>query len=265
MVTAAVLCLAVLSWPTAPARARLHTLTPARRTRRAWHPPRPSSVTLTCTAAAAGWLVAALPGAITAALAVATAQRRWRAHEARTRSLTATTALAEAVHALVAALRAGAHPADAAESAATDAPPSAAAPMRAIAATARLDGDITRALSAAAPAATPVLHRIARAWSLAQRHGLPLADVLDAVARDLTQRVRFTRQVLARMAGPRTSATVLAVLPALGIALGELMGAHPLHVLTTTPLGGALLVVGVTLLIAGITWCARLTTQAVPR
>ena len=259
MVTVAVLCLAFLSWPAAPARTRLRTLTD--RPLHRWRPPRPSAITLTCAAGAAGWLTAALPGAAAASLAAATAQRRWQARAARARSLNTTTALAEAVHSLVAALRAGAHPADAAESAATDAPPSAGGPMRAIAAAARLDGDMTQALSTA----PPVLNRVARAWSLAQRHGLPLADVLDAVARDLDQRVRFTRQVLARMAGPRTSATVLAVLPALGIALGELMGAHPLHVLTTTPLGGALLVVGVTLLIAGITWCARLTTQAVPR
>ncbi|MCT2582498.1 type II secretion system F family protein [Actinophytocola gossypii] len=259
MVTAAVLCLAFLTWPPAHAARRLHTLTPTRGHR--WHPPRPSAVTLTCAAAAAGWLVAGLPGAAAAAVALVTLQRRWHARQTRTRSLTATAALAEAVHSLVAALRTGAHPADAAESAATDAPPSAAGPMRAVAAVARLNGDITQALSTA----PPVQHRIARAWSLAQRHGLPLADVLEAVARDLDQRVRFTRQVLARMAGPRTSATVLAALPALGIALGEAMGAHPLHVLTTTPLGGALLVVGVAFLAAGITWTARLTTQAVPQ
>jgi tight adherence protein B len=75
--------------------------------------------------------------------------------------------------------------------------------------------------------------------------------------------VRFARQVLARMAGPRTSATVLAVLPALGVALGEAIGAHPLRLLTGP--GQMLLAFGVALLCAGVAWCGRLTGQVVPR
>jgi tight adherence protein B len=265
MVTAALLCLAFLCWPNTPARTRLHTLHPPGRTRRRWRPPRPGSITLTCAAAVVGWLLAGLPGSVAAALTSATVQRRWRTRGDLTRSLTAMDGVVEAIRALVAALRAGAHPAEAAESAAIDAHPSAAAPMRAIAAAARLDGDIDRALSATSATAPAVLGRISRAWVLAQRHGLPLADVLDAVGRDLDQRVRFTRQVLARMAGPRTSATVLALLPALGLLLGQAMGAHPLRVLTTTPTGRILLLLGVTFLCAGITWCAHLTNRAVAR
>lgn len=265
MVTAAVLGVAVLCWPTTPARTRLRTLHPTGRTRPRLRPPRPGAVTLTCAATAAGWLLAGPPGAAAAALATATAQRRWRARGDLTRSLTAMDGLVEAIRSLVAALRAGAHPADAAESAAADAHPSAATPMRAIAAAARLDGDIGRALASTSTPTSAVLTRISRAWALAQRHGLPLADVLDAVGRDLDQRVRFTRQVVARMAGPRTSATVLALLPALGIALGHVMGAHPLRVLSTTPTGRILLLLGVTFLCAGVAWCARLTTQAVTR
>jgi tight adherence protein B len=259
----AVLCLAVLCWPITAASTRLAVVHPQSRSRRRWHPPRPSAVTLTCASAVAGWLLAGLPGAAAAALATTTVQRRWRARGDLTRSLTATEAIAEAVRSLVTSLRAGAHPADAAESAAADADPCAAAPMRAIAATARLDGDIHRALSTTSHSPPTCLPRIARAWVLAQRHGLPLADVLDAVGRDLAQRVRFRRQVLARMAGPRTSATVLALLPALGLALGHTMGAHPLTVLTDTPAGRILLLLGVTFLCAGSTWCAHLTNRAV--
>lgn len=264
MVTAALCCLAVLCWPTTPATTRLHTIHPPDRTRRRLRPPRPSSVTLTCASAAAGWLLAGIPGAAAAMLTTTTVHRRWRARGALTASLTATDAMAEAIRSLVAALRAGAHPADAAESAAADAHPDAAAPLRAVAAAARLDGDIDRALtSTGAALPTTVLPRVSRAWALAQRHGLPLADVLDAVGRDLEQRVRFRRQVLARMAGPRTSAMVLALLPALGLVLGQSMGANPVHVLTTTPTGRVLLLLGAMFLCAGVIWCARLTDQAV--
>jgi tight adherence protein B len=174
--------------------------------------------------------------------------------------------LAEALRSLVASLRTGAHPARAAESAAEDAHPQAAAAMRAVATAARLDGDVSAALATArSPALATALGRVSTAWRLAQRHGLPLADVLDAVRSDLEQRARFTRQVLARMTGPRSSALALSLLPVLGIALGEVMGAYPLRQLTSTGLGQVLLVLGVTLMCAGVTWSARITNRVVHR
>ncbi len=238
---------ALVTWPAAPATRRLRDLT-GERTRHRLRPPRPSSVTLATAAVLVGWLIAGVGGALAALLAAATARRRWRARGELHRALDAVDGLAEAIHSLVAGLRAGAHPADAAESAAEDARPEAAASMRAIAAAARLDGDVRLALGGGLQTTlggdpqTTVgggpqtlatgLARVSRAWTLAQRHGLPLADILAAVGRDLEQRVRFARQVLARMAGPRTSATVLALLPALGIVLGEAIGARPLRMLT---------------------------------
>jgi tight adherence protein B len=129
--------------------------------------------------------------------------------------------------------------------------------MRAIAAAARLGGDAEQAIR------EPLLAEAAHAWALAQRHGLPLADVLDAVVQDLDQRARFARQVQARMAGPRASATVLACLPAVGIGLGQAMGANPLRILAMTAAGQVLLVLGVALVCAGVLWSARLTQQAV--
>jgi tight adherence protein B len=170
--------------------------------------------------------------------------------------------LAEALRSMVAELRTGAHPATAAEAAAVDAQAAAARAMRAIAAAARLDGDVHRALTVTQPT-VPALGQVSRAWTLAGRHGLPLAEVLDAVRGDLQARARFARQVLARMAGPRASATILALLPAFGLALGEAMGARPLHVLTGTGSGQLLLLTGVTLACTGVAWSARLTRQVV--
>lgn len=262
MVSLLCCAVAVLTWPTTPATRRLRELSGERR-RRHLRPPKPSSVTLVMAAIGVGWLIAGIGGAGAAFLATVTVRRRWRARGELNRSLAAIDGLAEALHSLVAGLRAGAHPADAADSAAVDAQPAAAGAMRAIAAAARLNGDIRLALAGTAQTLGSGLARVARAWTLAQRHGLPLADILDAVARDLDQRSRFARQVLARMAGPRTSATVLALLPVLGIGLGEAIGAQPLRMLTGP--GQALLVVGVALLCAGVAWCGRLTNQVVPR
>jgi tight adherence protein B len=65
------------------------------------------------------------------------------------------------------------------------------------------------------------------------------------------------------MAGPRASGTVLAVLPLLGVLLGEGMGAHPVHVLLATPIGQTLLALGTTLIATGLYWITRLTTRTV--
>jgi len=259
--------LAVLSWPAARSTARLRrAVGTSGRTRRWPRLPRPGVVVVTIAVAVPGFLIGGVGGGIAAALAGGTAWRRLAARRAMRHTMATVDGLAEALRSLVAELRAGAHPAAAAESAAVDAEPAAATAMRAIAAAARLDGDIARALGAAGPttpATTRVLAQLCHAWTLVRRHGLPLADVLDAVHRDLDTRIRFARQVIARMAGPRASATILALLPTIGIALGQAMGARPLHLLTHTPTGQLLLVLGAALVCAGLTWSARLTNQVV--
>ncbi|PXY34292.1 hypothetical protein BAY59_01730 [Prauserella coralliicola] len=192
-------------------------------------------------------------------------QRRAR-RRARAR-VEAAAALAEAVRTMVGDLRAGAHPATAAEAAAADADPVTAKALRAVAASARLGGDLDGALlarSASSPGGD-VLAQLARTWSLAREHGLPLATVLDAVQRDVDAKVRLANQVDARMAGPRASAGILAMLPAAGILLGEAMGARPLHVLGTTSAGQLLLVLGSALVLAGVCWSAVLANRVLPR
>ncbi|WP_367133320.1 type II secretion system F family protein [Saccharothrix sp. HUAS TT1] len=185
----------------------------------------------------------------------------WRAHRevGRQRArLAAAGALADGLQAFVAELRSGAHPAKAAVGAAEDAGAPAAEVLRAIAATAARGGDVEAAL-----ADFPDAHHLARAWRLAAVHGVPLADVLDAVRRDLDRRTAFARQVHARMSGPRAGAAVLAGLPLFGVVLGELAGAGPLAVLTGGALGQVLLVTGVVLICAGLLWSGRLTGQVI--
>jgi tight adherence protein B len=271
MVSCAVLLLglAVLSWPTGRCAGRLRRLIgPAGRSHGVPRVrlPRPTLLMVAVGATVPGFLLGGAGGALAAGLAGVTAWRRWTARRALRRTLTAVDGLAEALRSLVAELRAGAHPAAAADSAAIDAEPAAARAMRSIAAAARLDGDVDRALTAsraATPATARVLTQLSQAWIMVRRHGLALADVLDAVQHDLDTRVRFARQVLARMAGPRASATILALLPTVGIGLGEAMGAHPLRILTATTSGQLLLVTGTALACAGVAWSARITNQVV--
>jgi tight adherence protein B len=262
-VTLLLTSLALLCWPDTHVANRLRVIAgnkPHKRLRTV----RRSAATATITAAVVGWFIAGIGGAIATTLLATTIRRQLRTHAKNRTSLVAVDGLAEALRSFVASLRTGAHPATAAESAAEDAHPEAATAMRAVAAATRLDGNVAAALDIArSPTLTTALSRLTTAWQLAQRHGLPLADVLDAVRRDLEQRARFTRQVIARMTGPKASALALSLLPLIGIALGETIGAHPLRLLTTTALGQTLLVTGVAFLCAGIAWSGRITNRVV--
>jgi tight adherence protein B len=187
----------------------------------------------------------------------------WRLHVERRKERVergARQAIAEGLAAFVAELRSGADPARAALGAAEDAEPPAAEVFATIAATARRGGDVEKALARNGNGHIGV-RRLARAWRLSGDHGVPLADVLEAVRDDLRRRVGFTRHVHARMAGPRASAAVLAALPVFGVLLGELTGSHPLGVLTGSGVGQVLLVVGVALVCAGLRWSAHLTRE----
>jgi tight adherence protein B len=228
-------------------------------------------------------VVAGPGGALAAAMICALGVHRLGA-VARNRGRAArSAALLDAVAVLVGELRAGAHPAVAAAAAAESASPVARravgrAPgrrsadddlvqrvLRRVEAGARLGADVPALLLRYSQDDTAIgaeLAQLAAAWGLAERHGVALADLLDAVRLDLESRARLTGQIGAQLAGPRSTAAVLAALPVLGILLGQGVGAAPWHVLTTTPLGQLLLVVGVTLTCAGVLWTGRITAKA---
>ncbi|GAB3000346.1 type II secretion system F family protein [Saccharothrix stipae] len=247
------LAAALVVLPSAEARRRLVRL----RGRRRWKGFRPNPWWVV----AAGFLLGipvGVGGAVAGALLAGTVWRTYRETTRQREHLAASVALADGLKGFVAELRSGAHPAEAALGAAEDAEPPASEVLRAIASTSARGGDVEAAL-----ADFPDAHHLARAWRLSAAHGVPLADVLDAVRRDLDRRTAFAGQVNARMAGPRAGAAVLAGLPLFGVVLGELGGAGPLAILTGTAPGQALLVAGVVLICAGLRWSGRLTRQVI--
>lgn len=260
------LATALLSWPDVPGRQRLRLGRPVGITLdrpTAWRMVRAAPVPL---AALVGAVVAGGGGCVAATALAAVGSRSWRLRRGSRRRLQRTTDLAAGVRLLVAELRAGAHPAAAAEGAAADAPPEVAQTLQEMATTARLGGDVASVLSEHGREAGDLsgpFARVARAWALAERHGVALAELLDAVRRDLEHRAAFLRDVEAKMAGPRATAAVLAGLPVLGVVLGEAAGAGPLAVLTGQLLGQVLLMIGAGLLCAGLLWTARLTEAVV--
>ena len=64
------------------------------------------------------------------------------------------------------------------------------------------------------------------------------------------------------VAGPQSSATVLALLPILAVGLGAGMGADPLGLLFGTATGRLLLCTGAVLDAAGVLWTLRLVERA---
>ncbi|MDQ3763360.1 MAG: type II secretion system F family protein [Actinomycetota bacterium] len=277
----AALAAGTLCWPAEVGRSRLPGL------HRRWLRPQAVAVgrswatrrfgrLLVGLAAGVGALLAGPGGVLAAAMVTGTATARWRAGQDRRAAAAAATGLSDALGMLVAELRAGAHPGDAVRAAAdthADRPSNVSPEMptevvRALstaAAAARLGGDVPAVLRTAGPAHLRAwLGRLADAWSLADRYGIPLADLLEAVRSDTEQRVRFAADVQARLAGPRATAAVLAGLPLLGLALGHAVGAAPLQVLRETPAGQVLLVAGTGLACIGVLWSARLVSRAVP-
>jgi tight adherence protein B len=102
------------------------------------------------------------------------------------------------------------------------------------------------------------LARVVAAWRMSVTSGVPLADILVRVRADLSAVVAARRDLASAVAGPRASATLLALLPLIGIALGAAMGAHPLTVLLHTAAGRLLLCTGLLLDALGLLWTDRL-------
>jgi tight adherence protein B len=99
-------------------------------------------------------------------------------------------------------------------------------------------------------------------WSVSERTGASAAAVLDRVEQDLRARQDQRREVAAALSGARSTSTLLAVLPLLGIGLGAGMGAHPVRVLLGQPRGQLALVVGVVLEALGVFWTSRIIASA---
>jgi tight adherence protein B len=229
--------------------------------------PRPPATAVAGVGLAAGLLALGPVGALAGGAAAIAWQRRRGRRQASDEATATAGELAEALGRITEELRAGAHPAAALAGTAADGP-LARAVLAPAATAAALGEGIPTALTAAAarhPDVACDLRRVARTWALADRHGVPAAELLTGVLADIRWRVTYAGRVRAQLAGPRATAAVLTALPALGIALGELVDAGPLAVLRSGVLGQLLVVLGVGLVAAGTAWTERILRAAVPR
>lgn len=214
-------------------------------------------------AAAALALVLAPTTVLAAAVLAATLGMRYRRRRRSRVGLRESRALDTAIDVLVGELQVGAHPVRAFAVAADESGGAVATGCRSVAARARLGADVVAGLrSVAATSALPAQwERIAACWQLATEHGLAMSTLMRAAQRDIAERQRFSAQVTAAMAGARATAVILAGLPLLSVLLGQLIGAHPMAFLLGGHAGGWLLVVGVTLVCAGLLWSDHITDR----
>lgn len=131
--------------------------------------------------------------------------------------------------------------------------------------TARVGGDVPDALdrAAAVPGAAG-LRRIAACWRIATGRGAGFAPALERIAAGLRAEEDAHEEVIAELAGARSTAQVLAGLPVFGLFLGSALGARPVEVLLRTPAGIGCLCAGLTLVVVGLEWTDRLVTRAGP-
>lgn len=124
----------------------------------------------------------------------------------------------------------------------------------------RLDGDVAAALEADA-AGRPVLGHLAACWRVAADAGTGLAPAVTRLAESARTAEDARVDLEGQLAGPRATARLLALLPAVGIGFGFLLGSDPLGWLLSESLGRICLAVGVLLTVAGAWWTGRIAVS----
>jgi tight adherence protein B len=111
----------------------------------------------------------------------------------------------------------------------------------------------------------PAAARLAVAIDVSERTGAALAETLQRFADGLRADLEAEQERESAMAGPRTTAMILSVLPLAGLALGGLIGSHPWRTLFLTGPGRLCLLAGAAAWLGGRAWSAALIRRAAPR
>ncbi|MFB4272549.1 type II secretion system F family protein [Nonomuraea sp. GTA35] len=169
----------------------------------------------------------------------------------------------ELCQSLAAELSAGRTPSDALTRAITAVDLPDPALLRPVIAAARDGGDVSAALTSSAPQeGGEGLRRLAACWEVSTTAGAGLASLVDRVAHTLRAAQAHRQDVSAQLAGPRTTARMLAALPALGLLMAAALNMHPLSFLFGTLPGLMCLMAGIALDVCGLWWTTRMATRA---
>lgn len=216
--------------------------------------------------AAVGLLGESLLPLVVGAVGMPLAGRVRRAREARRERLRRADAVIALCGALAGEVRAGRQPGQAlwlAAEAGDGVGRGLGGARAGVLAAARFGGDVPAALREAArePGAEGLLG-LAACWRVAVDRGAGLAAGLDRLEAALRSERDQRADLRAQLAGARSTALMLAGLPALGLLMGAGLGADPLRVLFHTGAGLGCLLVGGLLEGAGVWWALRIVRKA---
>lgn len=101
------------------------------------------------------------------------------------------------------------------------------------------------------------LAAVAICWQVADTTGSGLADALGRVGEAMRHEHDVVTEVHGQLTAVRATATVLATLPLVAVAMGHVLGAEPLAVLLGSTVGVACLGAGLLLALTGWWWLTR--------
>lgn len=106
------------------------------------------------------------------------------------------------------------------------------------------------------------LAAVASAWTLAEQSGIPLSVVLDRVATTARENRELDRDVQSSVAPARSTARMMAALPAMGLVLSSGMGVNPMAMLTSELLPAVSVAIGIGLACVGVVWIDGIADRA---
>lgn len=123
-------------------------------------------------------------------------------------------------------------------------------------------GDVVEALVLDSRECTSAtLRGLAAAWEVSAGSGAGLARASRSLGSAALQRERIRRDLSGHLATPRSTARILALLPVVGLILGNGLGGSPITWLLTTPMGIAVLSGGIFLEVLGVLWVRYLVRR----
>lgn len=223
----------------------------------------PVELSLVPLGAVAAWAASSPVPAVIGVAAVWPVLRLRRSRRERTVRERRRAAVVELCRALAGELRTGATPHQAVEMAVEGLPHGDSLDLAGLLGAVRLGGSVEGALRLLAeqPGAEGAAG-VAACWQVTSASGAGLAVGLDRVAEGLSAERALRESIRAELAGPRSTAVLLALLPLFGLGLGAALGADPLSVLLHTGSGLACLALGAALEAAGLAWTARIARGA---
>ena len=118
--------------------------------------------------------------------------------------------------------------------------------------------------SAAGTPGREALTALAACWQVAEG-GAGMTAAIGELADGLRAERAQRRELDAELAGIRTSARLLAMLPVVGLVIGSGMGLSPVPMLLHTGLGESCLVLGIAFVLGGVMWMDRIARSAQAR